>query len=181
MVHPCKQMLVDVGDNNIGCLTPHGKSAGTEGIIFVKSTDAKDDDDGVDKCVDDCIDGCVGGHVDYCVGKENGVEDSVDGGGKHLTHFTQVVDCFLKLRKEQNACGPNATKSRNVLYHSVKSTDAKEDDECVDGCIDGFVYNCFNRSVDSHVDCCVDDGKEDGVVDSVDGGDNHLTYLTHFE
>ena len=65
-------------------------------------------------------------------------------------------------------CNPNLTKSRSVLYHSVKSTDAKEDDDGVDGCIDG----CF----DSHVDCCV--GKEDGVDDSADGGNNHLTHLT---
>eukprot|EP00957_Ditylum_brightwellii_P197076 15014197-Ditylum_brightwellii.AAC.1 len=82
---------------------------------------------------------------------QDSVEDSADGGNNHLTHLTQAVDCCQKLRKEQNVCGPNATKSRSVLYHSVKSTDAKEDDDGVDGSFDGCV--------DGHVDCCV--GKED--------------------
>jgi hypothetical protein len=27
--------------------------------------------------------------------KDNGVEDSNDGANKHLTHFSQVVDCHL--------------------------------------------------------------------------------------
>eukprot|EP00957_Ditylum_brightwellii_P050569 3834696-Ditylum_brightwellii.AAC.2 len=94
-------------------------------------------------------------------------------------------DCYLKLRKDQNMCGPNVAKSRSALYHSMKSADAKEDDddvdECVDGCFDGCVDNCFNGCVDSHLNCCVDVGKEDGVEDSVDGSDNHLTHLTHFE
>eukprot|EP00957_Ditylum_brightwellii_P193225 14712826-Ditylum_brightwellii.AAC.1 len=61
-------------------------------------------------------------------GLDDSVDDSVDGGDNHLTHLTQGVDCHLKSRKEQNTCSPNATKSRGVLYHSVKSTDAKEDD-----------------------------------------------------
>eukprot|EP00957_Ditylum_brightwellii_P066147 5019216-Ditylum_brightwellii.AAC.1 len=87
------------------------------------------------------------------------VEDSTYGGDNHLTYLTQMVDCCQKSRKEQNVCCPNAAKSRSVLYHSVKSTDAKGDDGCVDGCFDGCV--------DSHADCCV--GKEDGVEDSADG------------
>eukprot|EP00957_Ditylum_brightwellii_P179805 13696898-Ditylum_brightwellii.AAC.1 len=90
-------MLVGVDDNNIGCLTPHGNSAGIEGIMLF-----------------------------------HGVDGSVDGGGSHLTHLTQTVDCHLKVRKEQNMCGPNATKSISVMNGSVKSTVAKEDDNCVD-------------------------------------------------
>eukprot|EP00957_Ditylum_brightwellii_P101087 7704328-Ditylum_brightwellii.AAC.1 len=82
----------------------------------------------------------------------HGVEDSVDGGRSHLTHITQAVDCHLKARMKQNTCGLNVTYSRSVLYDSVKSTDAKEDDDAVDGCVD----NCFDGCVDGHVDCCVD-------------------------
>ena len=102
----------------------------------VKSTDAKEDDDGVDECVDDCFNRCVDSHVDCSVRKEDGVDDSVDGGDNHLTYVTQVVDCHLKSRKEQNVCGLNATKSTSVVYHIVKSTDAKEDGDGVDGCVD---------------------------------------------
>eukprot|EP00957_Ditylum_brightwellii_P179596 13681114-Ditylum_brightwellii.AAC.1 len=110
----------------------------------------------------------------------HGVDDSVDDGGSHLTHLTQVVDFHLKTRMEQNACGLNMTESRNVLYDNVKSTDAKEDDDgvdgcgdncfdgCVDNCFDGCDDDCFDGCVDGHVDCCVDVGKEDGVDDSVD-------------
>ena len=65
------------------------------------STGAKEDDEcadgGFDGFVDDCFDGCVG-HVDD--GKEDGVEDSADGGDNHLTHLTQAVDCCLKSREE---------------------------------------------------------------------------------
>eukprot|EP00957_Ditylum_brightwellii_P112123 8549190-Ditylum_brightwellii.AAC.1 len=100
-----------------------------------------------------------------------GVEDSVDGGDNHLTHLTQVVGCCLKPIKEQNACSPNITKNRSVLYDSMKSTDAEEEDDGVDGCVD----DCFNGCVNGRVDCCA--GKEDGVEDSADGGDNHLTHL----
>eukprot|EP00957_Ditylum_brightwellii_P029050 2194710-Ditylum_brightwellii.AAC.1 len=67
---------------------------------------------------------------------QDSVEDSADGGDNHLTYLTQVVDCCCKLRKEQNMCNPNAMKSRRVLYQSVKSTDAKEDDDGVDECVD---------------------------------------------
>ena len=63
----------------------------------MKSTDAKEDDDGH---VDVCFDGCVDGHVDCCVGKEDDVEDSADGGDNHLTHLTQAVDWCLKSREE---------------------------------------------------------------------------------
>eukprot|EP00957_Ditylum_brightwellii_P050568 3834696-Ditylum_brightwellii.AAC.1 len=68
-----------------------------------------------------------------------------------------MVGCCLKLRKEQNTCGPNATKSRSVLYHSMKSADAKEDDDGIDECVDGY----FNGCVDNCFNGCV--GKEDGV------------------
>eukprot|EP00957_Ditylum_brightwellii_P004759 362402-Ditylum_brightwellii.AAC.1 len=34
MVHPCKQMLADNDDNNIGCLTTHGNNAGVEGTML---------------------------------------------------------------------------------------------------------------------------------------------------
>eukprot|EP00957_Ditylum_brightwellii_P063525 4821543-Ditylum_brightwellii.AAC.1 len=54
------------------------------------STDAKEDEkcgDGhFDGCVNDCFDRCVG-HIDE--GKEEGVDSSVDGGDKHLTHHTK--------------------------------------------------------------------------------------------
>eukprot|EP00957_Ditylum_brightwellii_P101473 7733023-Ditylum_brightwellii.AAC.1 len=61
----------------------------------MKSTDGKEDYDGVDECVDGCFDGHVDGHVDCCVGKEDGVEDNADGGDKHLTHLTHIEsnDC----------------------------------------------------------------------------------------
>eukprot|EP00957_Ditylum_brightwellii_P140697 10717525-Ditylum_brightwellii.AAC.1 len=69
------------------------------------------------------------------------VDDSVCGGDNYLTHLTLAIDCHL----------------------NVKSSDAKEDDDCFDECVDG----CFDGYVDGHVDCCV--GKEDGVDDSVGG------------
>eukprot|EP00957_Ditylum_brightwellii_P208937 15359597-Ditylum_brightwellii.AAC.1 len=124
----------------------------------VKSTDAKEKNDGVD----DCFNECVASHVDCCVGKEDGVGDSADGGDNHLAHLTQVVDWCQNSRKEQNTCNSNAMKSRSVLYHSMKLTYAKEEEDGVDECVDG----CFSRCVDIHVDCCI--GKEDGVGDSAD-------------
>eukprot|EP00957_Ditylum_brightwellii_P061408 4661177-Ditylum_brightwellii.AAC.1 len=39
MVHPCKQTLVGVDDNNIGCLTPHGNSAGIEKTMVFHGVD----------------------------------------------------------------------------------------------------------------------------------------------
>jgi hypothetical protein len=36
--------------------------------------------------------------------KEDGVDNSVDGGDKHLTYLTQVVGCCLKARNKQNVC-----------------------------------------------------------------------------
>eukprot|EP00957_Ditylum_brightwellii_P073219 5566349-Ditylum_brightwellii.AAC.1 len=104
------------------------------------------------------------------------VDNSVDGGDKHLTHLTQAVDCCLKARTEQNACGPNAMISRSELFGSTNPTSAKEDDECADGCFDRCVNDSFDRCV-GHVD----DGKEDGVDNSVGSGDKHLTHLTQFE
>eukprot|EP00957_Ditylum_brightwellii_P202385 15329929-Ditylum_brightwellii.AAC.1 len=105
--------------------------------------------------VDDNNISCLTPHANSAITEEtilfHGVEDSADGGDNHFTHLTQVVDCHLKLRKDQNMCGPNATRSRSVLYHSVKSTDAKKEDECVDECVDSHVDGC----VDSHVDCYV--------------------------
>eukprot|EP00957_Ditylum_brightwellii_P130494 9955441-Ditylum_brightwellii.AAC.1 len=74
-----------------------------------------------------------------------------------------VLEIVLMMsRKEKNVCNPNAMKSRSVLYHSVKSTDSKEEDDGVDDHVD----SCFNGCVDDHVDCCI--GKEDGVGDSAD-------------
>eukprot|EP00957_Ditylum_brightwellii_P141146 10753216-Ditylum_brightwellii.AAC.1 len=32
----------------------------------------------------------------------HGADDSVDGGDKHFTHLSQVVDCCLKERSKQN-------------------------------------------------------------------------------
>eukprot|EP00957_Ditylum_brightwellii_P140135 10678490-Ditylum_brightwellii.AAC.1 len=34
----------------------------------------------------------------------HGVDNSVDGGDKQLTHLTKAVDCCLKERSEQNTC-----------------------------------------------------------------------------
>eukprot|EP00957_Ditylum_brightwellii_P158004 12027333-Ditylum_brightwellii.AAC.1 len=39
MVHPCKHTLVGVDDNNIGCLTPHSNSPGTDGTMLFHSVD----------------------------------------------------------------------------------------------------------------------------------------------
>eukprot|EP00957_Ditylum_brightwellii_P147658 11244496-Ditylum_brightwellii.AAC.1 len=91
----------------------------------------------------------------------HGINGGVDGGKNHLTHLTQEVDCCLMEKKKQNPINecqdhevPNVTKSRSVLYGSVKSNDGKEVDETMLLCdVDG----------------------------SVDGGDNHLTHLTQFE
>eukprot|EP00957_Ditylum_brightwellii_P189541 14428110-Ditylum_brightwellii.AAC.1 len=54
------------------------------------------------------------GHVGCCVdvAKEDGVDGSVDGGESRLTYLTHDVDCCVKERKRQNACGLNATKRR---------------------------------------------------------------------
>eukprot|EP00957_Ditylum_brightwellii_P159437 12136989-Ditylum_brightwellii.AAC.1 len=103
----------------------------------------------------------------------HGFDDNVDGGGINLTHLTQAVDCSLKARKEQDRCGSNATTSRSLLHGSVKSTDAKENDDgvdkWVDGCFDGCVDDCFNGYVDGRIDCYVDDCAE--------CGDNHLIVI----
>eukprot|EP00957_Ditylum_brightwellii_P109835 8377588-Ditylum_brightwellii.AAC.1 len=104
----------------------------------------------------------------------HGVDSSVDGGERHLTHLTQEVDCCVKERKKQNVHGRKSTKSRNVLCDSAISSKGKEFDNHVDGCVD----NCFDGCFDSHVDCCVDVAKEDGVDGSIEGGENHLTHLT---
>eukprot|EP00957_Ditylum_brightwellii_P161906 12326577-Ditylum_brightwellii.AAC.1 len=77
---------------------------------------------------------------------------------------------------EGNVCSLNATISRNVLFGSADSTDAKEDDECTNGCFDRCVNDCFDGCV-----VCVDDAKEDGVNNSVDGGNKHLKHLTQVE
>eukprot|EP00957_Ditylum_brightwellii_P047989 3644363-Ditylum_brightwellii.AAC.1 len=203
MVHPCNRTLVGFDDNNTGCLTPHSNSAGTNGTMLFHGVDdsvdsgdknlthltqsvdcclkckfnwCKKDDECADGhfngCLDDCFDRCVG-HVND--GKEDGADDSVDSGDKHLTHFTQAVDCCL-MRMEGNACGLNAIISRSVLFGSANSTGTKEDDECADGHFNGCVDDCFDRCV-GHVNDC----KEDGADDSVDSGDKHLTHLTQFE
>eukprot|EP00957_Ditylum_brightwellii_P173524 13211335-Ditylum_brightwellii.AAC.1 len=91
------------------------------------------------------------------------VDNSIDGGHKHLTHLTQAVGCHLKAKREQNACGLNVMISRSELFGSANSTGAKENKECVDDHFDGCVNDCFDECV-GHVD----DGKEDGVDNSVD-------------
>eukprot|EP00957_Ditylum_brightwellii_P065747 4987534-Ditylum_brightwellii.AAC.1 len=129
--------------------------------------------------VDDNNIGCLPPHGNSAITEGtmmfHSVKDSADGGDNHLKHLTQAADCCLKSRHEQVACGPNATKTRSVLYHSMKSTDAKDDDDGDNECVDG----CFNGCDDGYVDCCI--GKEDGVEDSADGGDIHLKHLTYFE
>ena len=37
-------------------------------------------------------------------GSNDGVDKSIDGDDKHLTHLTQDVGCCLKVRSEQMAC-----------------------------------------------------------------------------
>eukprot|EP00957_Ditylum_brightwellii_P118956 9073089-Ditylum_brightwellii.AAC.1 len=39
MVHPHDQILDGVDNNNIGCLTSHGNSAGTEGTMLFYGVD----------------------------------------------------------------------------------------------------------------------------------------------
>eukprot|EP00957_Ditylum_brightwellii_P093363 7109258-Ditylum_brightwellii.AAC.1 len=39
--------------------------------------------------------------------KEDGVEDSVDGGDKHPSHLSPTVDCCLKERSKQTMCVDN--------------------------------------------------------------------------
>eukprot|EP00957_Ditylum_brightwellii_P063431 4814791-Ditylum_brightwellii.AAC.1 len=43
MVHPCKQVLDGVDDNNIGCLTPQGNGAGIEVTILFHGIDGSVD------------------------------------------------------------------------------------------------------------------------------------------
>eukprot|EP00957_Ditylum_brightwellii_P060698 4608301-Ditylum_brightwellii.AAC.1 len=82
----------------------------------------------------------------------HGVDNSVDGGDKHLTHLTQVVGSHLK---------PRNGGDKHLTYLTQ-----------VAGC---------HLNARSEQNVCVDDGKEDGVDNSVDSGDKHLTYLTQFE
>eukprot|EP00957_Ditylum_brightwellii_P203907 15336724-Ditylum_brightwellii.AAC.1 len=95
-------------------------------------------------------------HVDG--NKDDSVEDSVDGGDKHLIHFTKAVDCCLKKRSKQNKC-----------------VDDNKDDSIEDS-VDGG---------EKQKNVCVDDDKEEGVDNSDDnsdhGGDKHLTHLTQVE
>eukprot|EP00957_Ditylum_brightwellii_P017491 1317897-Ditylum_brightwellii.AAC.1 len=51
----------------------------------------------------------------------HGVDKSVDGGDKHLTHLTQAVGCCLKAKSEQSACVDDG-KEDGVDY-SVDSGD----------------------------------------------------------
>ena len=78
-------------------------SCGLNGIISrselfggPNSTGAKEDEECVDGhfdgCVNDCFNGCIGHVVD---GKEDGVDDSADGGDKHLTHLTQFEKMII--------------------------------------------------------------------------------------
>eukprot|EP00957_Ditylum_brightwellii_P194527 14817135-Ditylum_brightwellii.AAC.1 len=83
--------------------------------------------------------------------KDSGVEDSVDGGDKQLTHLSPAVDCCLKARSKQNACvdGNNGN--------------------CVDNSVDGGdkQLNHFTKAVDcclkerSKQNACVNDNEED--------------------
>eukprot|EP00957_Ditylum_brightwellii_P094246 7175966-Ditylum_brightwellii.AAC.1 len=70
--------------------------------------------------IDDNTIGCLTSHSNSAgadgIMLFHGVDDSVDGSDKHLTHLTQAVDCHLKMRMKQNTCGPNAMISRSVVW-----------------------------------------------------------------
>eukprot|EP00957_Ditylum_brightwellii_P013613 1027127-Ditylum_brightwellii.AAC.1 len=51
----------------------------------------------------------------------HGVDDSGEGGDKHLTHLSQVVDCCLIERSKQNTCV--ASYKDNGVEDSVDNSD----------------------------------------------------------
>eukprot|EP00957_Ditylum_brightwellii_P081387 6190841-Ditylum_brightwellii.AAC.1 len=69
----------------------------------------------------------------------HGIDDGVDGGEIHLTHFTRKIDCCLVQKMKQNARGEcqdhgvlSVNKNRILLSESAKLNDGKEVDDYVD-------------------------------------------------
>eukprot|EP00957_Ditylum_brightwellii_P055964 4241047-Ditylum_brightwellii.AAC.1 len=154
-----------VDDNNIGCLKPHGNSAGTEGTILFHGVDGDESHlthltHEVDCCLMErkkqnaCCE-CQDHAVPNVMKSRNDIYDGVYGGESHLTHLTQEVDYCVMERKKQTACVPN-------------TSDRKEVDVGVDDHVDRLVDGCVDDSVAVAV--------EDGVYGCVnDGGESHLT------
>eukprot|EP00957_Ditylum_brightwellii_P042879 3246045-Ditylum_brightwellii.AAC.1 len=82
----------------------------------------------------------------------HGVDGSVDGGDKHLTHLTQAVHCCLKARMEEKACSLNAMISRSVSFGSANSTEDGVDDS-VDDSVDGGHKHLTHLTQAVH--CCL--------------------------
>eukprot|EP00957_Ditylum_brightwellii_P152720 11624924-Ditylum_brightwellii.AAC.1 len=126
----------------------------------------------------------------------HGVGNSDNSADKYLTHLSQVVDCHLSERSDQN---------KHVVGDKDDGVDDSVDNS-VDDSVDNTVDNSVDDSVDdsdnnankylthlSHaVDCCLmerskqnehavgnkDNGVDNSVDDSVDGADKHLTHLS---
>eukprot|EP00957_Ditylum_brightwellii_P128440 9795803-Ditylum_brightwellii.AAC.1 len=90
----------------------------------------------------------------------HGVGCSADGCERHLTHLTQEVDCRVLKRKKQNACGPNATKNKSMLYDSAKSNYGTEVNDGADDCVDDYVDRCVDGPVDGSVNIAKDDERK---------------------
>eukprot|EP00957_Ditylum_brightwellii_P062664 4756388-Ditylum_brightwellii.AAC.1 len=105
---------------------------------------------------------------------EDSVDNSVDFGDKHLTHFTKAVDCCLKERSKQNKCADD--DKDNSVGNSVEDSVDGGDKHLTH--LTQAVSCCLKAR--SEKNKCADDGRE-GVDNSVDGGDKHLTHLTQFE
>eukprot|EP00957_Ditylum_brightwellii_P042977 3255203-Ditylum_brightwellii.AAC.1 len=107
-------------------------------------------------------------HPHDCAGTDgtilfHGVDDSDDGGDKHLTHLSPVVDSCLKERREQNKC---------VDDNKDDGIDNSVDDSAGGGNkhlthLSPVVDSCLKERREKNK--CVDDNNGDGV-DNSDGG-----------
>eukprot|EP00957_Ditylum_brightwellii_P076445 5810048-Ditylum_brightwellii.AAC.1 len=115
----------------------------------------------------------------------HGVNNSVDGGDKHLIHLSQVVVCCLKERSKQNKCVDSSKEDGvdNSVDDSDDDGDKREASETrmLMVTIKAMMLTpvLAERSKQNNY---VDDKKEDGVDDSdensADFCDKHLTHLT---
>eukprot|EP00957_Ditylum_brightwellii_P082223 6251922-Ditylum_brightwellii.AAC.1 len=121
-----KQKMYDVGnkDDDDNC--------------DVEDSVASDVEDGGDDSVDDGVDDGVG----------NDIDDGGDSADKHLTHFSQGVDCHLTWRSKGN-----------------KYVVGDKDNDVDDG-------------TDNGVDHDVKDGDDDSVKHCNDGANKHLIHLS---
>eukprot|EP00957_Ditylum_brightwellii_P185697 14138532-Ditylum_brightwellii.AAC.1 len=142
---------------------------------------------------------CVDGNKNN--GIEDSVEDSDDGGDKHLTHLTKSDDCCLMEKSKQNMCadddnGYGVDDSDNVRSKQktcVVGNKSNGIDNSVDDSDDGAnkhlthlsqVDDCHLTWRSKQIKCV--DGDKDYVVDDSDDnsdldGDKHLTHLTQVE